>query len=407
MKILIIEQGFQPRVKSGKMNRSLSFVKALAAEHELSLLCANNDGPPDSTETNRYFKYVWNVSLRDGKTAVSHTNKVANIIDFFKGIPWEIPEYYPSDFDKKLLDVLKYNFDIIFARYIFTGRYLFKNIDRINAVTIIDLDDIETLKLKRMIDAGKYKFKSTYDRFRHMLNYDAFGRYHKNLKLLDKCIVCSEQDKRYIEHKKWSKKVCVIPNSVDVSIYNVIRDLNKTILGNKIILFCGHLSYEPNVDAIEWFVENVFPLIKQKEPAAKLYLVGLRPREQLCNFADNKSIFLFSNVPDVVPHYQDASLVVVPIRIAGGTRIKILEAFACRRPVVSTTVGAEGLEVVNNKHCLIADEPQSFADACVRLFNNFEEAANIVQDAYKFVKEKYDAKIVHQMIRDVFNNVKS
>ena len=108
-------------------------------------------------------------------------------------------------------------------------------------------------------------------------------------------------------------------------------------------------------------------------------------------------------MPSVLPFYENSSLVIVPIRIAGGTRIKILEAFACRRPVISTTIGAEGLDLESNKHCIKEDDPEGFAQACVSLLNDFDTANILTEQGYQFVKEKYDTSIVVKSIRELFS----
>lgn len=165
------------------------------------------------------------------------------------------------------------------------------------------------------------------------------------------------------------------------------------------ILFLGSMDWMPNIDAVQYFVNSIYPIIKGKYPSAKFVIVGRNPVKSVNELADNdKSIFVTGTVDDVRPYLKKASVMVVPLRAGGGTRIKIYEAMAAGVPVVSTSVGAEGLAVENNKHILIGDSPDDFADKTIRILNN--ELPEISSNARRLVEENFSWEKVTELFEE-------
>ena len=136
------------------------------------------------------------------------------------------------------------------------------------------------------------------------------------------------------------------------------------------IVFVGTMDYRPNVDAVAWFVKQVFPAIVRRVPAARLLLVGHDSRQRLRGLIDGDRIVATGSVPDVAPLVAASTVSIAPIRVGSGTRVKILEALALAVPVVSTTLGAEGLDLVPGREIVLADEPEAFAVGVVRLLDD-------------------------------------
>ena len=185
---------------------------------------------------------------------------------------------------------------------------------------------------------------------------------------------------------KWASRVAVVPNAIDMA-RSTVGDVPR---GSRTLLFCGTLNYEPNVDAILWFAREILPRLQAKHADLKVLVVGHKPSAEVTALAADPSIFVHPDVPDVRPFYEQAAIVIVPIRIAAGTRIKILEAGACRRPVVSTTIGAEGLDLTPGTNCLIADDPIDFAQRCSEILTDDGLARRLVDELHRFVKSRYD-----------------
>ena len=140
-----------------------------------------------------------------------------------------------------------------------------------------------------------------------------------------------------------------------------------------------------------WFIETVFPIIKKKIPGIHFYIIGNRADTTLADITD-KSISIVGKVDSVLPYLQNSDVVLVPLMFESGTRFKILEAGACNIPIVSTTLGAEGLDVVDGRDILIADKPQEFADSILRLILDKRYAKQIAFNCKKLVQEQYGIK---------------
>lgn len=196
-------------------------------------------------------------------------------------------------------------------------------------------------------------------------------------------IAVSENDRSLMTQWVDGNRVTVIPTGVDLAQYRPNPPKSDVNSANApLVTFVGAMDWEPNVDGVEYFCGEVWPLIKAEVPQAKFRIVGRNPDRRVQKWAsssendDNKnevgSIEVTGRVPSVVEHLHQSTVVVVPLRIGGGTRLKIYEAMATAKAVVSTTVGAEGLDVNNGRDIILADDPTSFAQAVIMLSRDRE-----------------------------------
>ncbi len=183
--------------------------------------------------------------------------------------------------------------------------------------------------------------------------------------------------------------VAVIENGVDTRQCPLLPDAAEHRL-----LFVGTMGYAPNVDAMLWFCDRVLPRIQDVLPRVQLSIVGRAPAPAIRKLASRKNVSVTGQVADTTPHYRDASVVVVPLRAGGGTRLKILEAMAFGRPVVSTTLGCEGLAAQDGEHILIADSPAALADAVIRLLNDRARRERLAHNARRLAEERYDWSMI-------------
>lgn len=406
-KVLMVLNEEPYPINSGGRMRTKNFIEALSDDGwDISIF--HKISSPDGLKVEQYgksFRHVWPcdefpLTARSGHDGAGRS-VFSKARDLLSGVPWEIYQYTGNDFSKKLMEVIEQNsFDYIFCRYIYSARYILELRSRIKAKVVVDIDDIEPVRMERRINTDQSLGR--YQRFRLLLNNRFFADYHKNLKKVESCLVCSEKDKELVERSGWSSKVHVVPNTVDVRRYDGVPQLTENIWAGKVILCCGHLGYAPNVDGLKWFIEKAWPIIKERVPGVKLHMVGKDPDPSLSKYLDGRSIFLFPNVPDVAPYYRDASLAIVPLHVGGGTRIKVLEAFACRRPIVSTTIGVEGLDLANSRECLLADDPEVFANQCCSLLTSIDLTLDLAARARVLVEEKYDTLQVRKLIKHLF-----
>ena len=164
------------------------------------------------------------------------------------------------------------------------------------------------------------------------------------------------------------------------------------------ILFVGSLDYLPNEDAVAFFARSILPLIRQADDRMTFRIVGVGQSESIVAVRSLPGVNLIGAVPDLAPEYASAGMLVVPLRAGSGTRIKILEAFQHRTPVVSTTKGAEGLAVINGEHLLIADTPEEFAAACLRLSTDEALCRRLTEKARAWVVQHHSIDTVRRIL---------
>lgn len=220
------------------------------------------------------------------------------------------------------------------------------------------------------------------------------------LKQWDDVLICSSSDQALLQRRRPRAHVHVLPNTL------ALPDLlSPEPPGDDArLLFVGALNYAPNIDALDFFGARLLPAIRQRlSGRVALTVVGRKPVERAASAARRMGAQLIANAPSLTPHYQAADIVVVPLRYGGGTRIKILEAMAHGRPVVSTRLGAEGLDVTDGKDILLADGPEDFAAAIARLRDDRALWQHLVANGRRLVCERYSQQAAEHAWRSILS----
>jgi glycosyltransferase involved in cell wall biosynthesis len=194
--------------------------------------------------------------------------------------------------------------------------------------------------------------------------------------------------------------ITVIPIAVDT----VQRLPIRRQAGSTNILTLGTLYYPPNADGIRWFARDVFPLVRQRVPAATLTIVGKNPPQDFVQMAehDPESIRVTGYVPELEPYLEAAALVVVPVRAGSGMRVRILEMFAHAMPVVTTTIGLEGIEAQHGKEVLVSDTPNAFAGEVDRCLQDPSLQEQLAVQGRRLAEEKYDWKVALSKLENIY-----
>jgi glycosyltransferase involved in cell wall biosynthesis len=218
----------------------------------------------------------------------------------------------------------------------------------------------------------------------------------------DGVYLCSAEDERRLLDAIPGARTAVIPNAADVDYYQP-RPSDPPPDGRTVVFF-GHLSYAPNVDGVIYFVEEIWPRVVEAHPEARLKIIGARPSRSLQRLAGPR-VELTGFVPDLRPHLAAAAAVVVPLRLGGGTRLKIVEAMAMGKAIVSTRLGAEGIEAVPGRDLLIEDQPDAFAAAVNRLLGDPELAARMGKSARSLAAERYSWSGAAQALEGFYRGI--
>lgn len=214
------------------------------------------------------------------------------------------------------------------------------------------------------------------------------------LNRFDHVIAVSEFDRQQMLTMAPGCAVSVVPTGVDLKGFAVAPPSR----GNRLV-FTGSMDWEPNIDAVEYFCRQILPLVRSRIPGAVLEIVGRDPHPRVRRLAA-ENVVVTGTVPSVQERIEPAAVVVVPLRVGGGTRLKIFEAMAMGKALVSTSVGAEGLELENGRDLMIADDPTAFADAVVLLLQN-DALRRKYEEAALATARKHDWSVVVTQFADV------
>lgn len=284
-------------------------------------------------------------------------------------------------------------FDAVFCFRIVSA-LIFDRMQRFTSITakrkIVDFDDIESISIRRGLEYSQGGFELD------LIQKIAAWRFERNenrlLRTYDDVLICSDLDKKILQQKALPATVHALPNSVPLQPITPPPPERDTLH----ILFVGLIAYGPNRDGILWFCREILPLIrKHANTRCRLSIVGLNPPGEVQALAEEiDDVAVTGYVESVRPYYDDCDLVIAPIRFGGGTRIKILEAMSFQKPVVATTIGAEGIDIEDGRNIMIGDSPESFASACVTLLESASRRHAMGQEGRKCIEEKYSADVV-------------
>ncbi|EEF25255.1 glycosyltransferase, putative [Ricinus communis] len=250
---------------------------------------------------------------------------------------------------------------------------------------LFDLDDIEHVMLGRSIAA----ISSFRDRlFARLAIPTVIQAEQRSIRGAAWTFVCSEADRANLKQKIRAERVKVIPNSIPLPASPI------PLARSLIILMVGVYSYGPNDDGANYFIEQIFPKILIREPKAELWLVGREAEKVSALKNAPSSVRALGFVEDIAAVYRAARVVICPIRYGSGTRVKLVEAAAWAKPIVSTTLGAEGLCMEDQQELLLADSPEDFADSCLKLLQDDNLCEKLGRNARRLAEQNFDEAMI-------------
>lgn len=217
-------------------------------------------------------------------------------------------------------------------------------------------------------------------------------------------IAVSENDRELMSEMTGASRITVVPTGVDIKKYSSGDEAPRVFKEAKsrsgaLVVFLGSMDWEPNIDGVEYFCREVWPRVLESVPSARFRVVGRDPHPRVRRLA-SENVEVTGTVPSVVEHLREADAVVVPLRVGGGTRLKIFEAMAVGKAVVSTTVGAEGLDVTHGEDILLADDAESFAESVTGLLRDTARRETLGRAAAELAA-RYDWSVIARRFEDV------
>ncbi|MEL4897864.1 glycosyltransferase family 4 protein [Crocosphaera sp. Alani8] len=290
----------------------------------------------------------------------------------------------------------KFGFDIVIFDSIFTAQY---QEWFLKSYTILFEHNIESQIIARSLDQEKVNFnKKLY--YKKKKELKLFKEYEeKKWAKFPLKIVVSEYDKQELDSRCQSGETIVVNNGINTKTILPLPSIDA-----QKILFMGAMGYQPNIDAVNYFVTQILPLVWHEQPQLKFCIAGSHPNQSILELNNHPYIEVIANPEDMNQVGQTSFMTVVPMRIGGGTRIKILHSMAMGLPVISTTLGAEGLNVVDGIHILLRDKPTEFAQAILQISSDSDLRLKLRENGRLLVEKEYDwLKILQQMEIEINN----
>ena len=392
MKILFLTPLLPFPPSGGDRIRTYHLLKYLGTRHEIWLL--SFIGSPEELryipELERYCRNIRTVVL-NGRHGFRH-----RLFNLFESRPYFAGKYFVSAEMTREIDSLlnAHRFDVIHTSTLAMAQYTF---DRRGAVKILDgIDSVSRNYLQQwMMPTGLRNRVLSFIDWLKTVNYEPslYSRF-------DRCLLVSSVDRAYLHKKHPQLPIEIATIAVDHDYY---RPGFTKELPNRLV-FSGDMSYVPNNDAMIFFCSRILPLIVHANPAVLLYIVGKNVSPKLATIARQKSnVVLTGFVEDYRRTIGDATVFVCPLRIGTGVKNKVLEAMAMGKAIVSTSVGAEGIPVVSGREMFIADKPDAFARAVLRLLEDADTRKEYGHWARELVVREFDMENIAPRIEAIYD----
>ena len=399
MNVLFLTYGLPYPPDSGARMRDFAFIRLVSRQHNVFVLslCFSSEQLRYLPDLKPYCAWVDGVVQRP-RTLGEHAGGIRRSLCAHR--PLVSHTFFYEELARKLRQVLQsWPIDLVQVEHSFLAFYADVLEERGPCKKILDFHNVAWRQYRRMarLSTGSILERLTSAlKCLMLLNWEA-----EYAQRFDRCLVTSQAEARLLTSRNAALPLSIIENGVDTTMCRPI----ETEPDDDTLIFVGGMYYPPNQDGILYFCRDILPLIRRRRPHVRLLVVGGGPPPELMRIADRTGIKVTGHVEDVVPYYRQARLSIVPLRAGGGTRLKMLEAMALGRPVVSTSIGCEGLEVVDGEHIMVADTPEEFADRVVALLTDPVLAATISQQAYRKVREQYCWSAIGQRLLAVYDDV--
>jgi polysaccharide biosynthesis protein PslH len=361
MRILFVNRELPYPPDEGGRIRAYSLLRNLAARHEMDLIAfADEDAESKSIPHLKAFCRSI-TTVRPEPRQLRENKRKYQLSSLFSPRPYHYYTHYSPRMQAAIDNHLgQTSTDLIHVEFAHMGYYRLPN----DIPRVLDQHNVEYEIIQRTARQEKLSVRKIYA----TLEWRKFKRDEIAIcRRFDACLTTSERDKRVLGQHLPGQRMLVVPNGVDSDFYQPgVVDAAE----DNAIIFVGTIDYFPNIDGLHYFVEEILPLVQARLPDVKLYIVGKDPPPEILRFAQQTGIVITGYVPDTREYYRRAKAVIVPLRIGGGTRLKLVEAMAMGKPVVSTTVGAEGIEITDGLNGLLRDQPQSFAQALITILTD-------------------------------------
>ncbi len=395
MKILWVNPNFLHPTNKGGQIRTLEIVRALHARHEIHYAALTQDpkaeGPVRASEYSaKSYAYPHAVP---GKRSLAFAMQLG--AGLFSDMPLAVSRFYSPEMAKGLAALIKQErFDRLVCDFLVPAPH-FPDPSKF----VLFQHNVETMIWRRHVEHASGAPQRAYMKLQASRMEQYEGRI---CRAAGSIIAVSDVDAKMMRDLFQVERVAAVPTGVNLGYFAPPTPLPSRPVNAADLVFVGSMDWMPNVDGVDYFAKNILPLIRERKPDCSVAIVGRDPSPAtLALAATDPRFFVTGTVPDVRPYLWHSKASIVPLRIGGGTRLKVYESMAAGVPVISTTIGAEGLVYHAPGDIRIADEPKAFADQCVELLNQDNTRREIAQAALKLVTDNFSSESVAKKFEEL------
>jgi len=312
----------------------------------------------------------------------------------FSADPNSVLHNYSPRMRDEINTIVKEGLDVLHIEFTYMGQYI-RYIPESRLITALNADELNFFSLRLYLDRKPWSLHS-------YLKCKKLKRYELNIcGRFDKIFTITEKEARLLSDALKGKDIDVYPNTIDADYFKAAHEPGDTAT----LVFVGNFLHTPNVDGILWFYRDIFPLVKKKIQGVKLLVVGAYPPAGVLRLKKDPSVEVTGYVDDVRPYISRGAVFVCPVRFGGGMRGKILEALAMGKPCVSTSMGAEGIDISGPEGLVTANTPVNFSDEVISFLTKPQSRNLVAERAPYAVKNKYDERIVFPALENIYTEL--
>ncbi len=393
MNVLMLSTSFPYPPTHGGALRVWNILVQVARRHSVTLLAMV---PPDSEPSQKAVAEVQNLVTRVELVPLPRTlgTRIRNgVASLCGGAPYTIANFRFEAFERKIQELVAEGaYDLIHCHYLHIAQYHKAFGD---SARYFDCQNINRYLWERYAESPS---TGTFARLFAQRQARVLERFEPEIwRHFDVATFCSEEERNYALGRQPDGAFFVSPNGVDCGYFRPFQTEPEP----HTIVFSASMNATQNIDAAVYLAEDIFPLIQARYPDSMLYLVGQKPAPEVRKLA-SEHVVVTGTVDDVRPYAERAAVYVAPIRIGGGTRLKILEAMAMGKAVVSTSVGAEGIRCTAGENIVLADSTEGFASSVLSLFEHPEERRKLGRAGRNLVESTYEWNAIGERIAQYY-----
>ena len=394
MKILFLSPTVPFPLTDGGRIRVFNLLKQIAEKSDVTLLALETQ-PTDAEGVTELQQLGIQVHLVPNAPTLPRVSFGTLANAFRKRQPITVARYDLPVYRQKIRElVATENFDLVHYEMFHTAQFH----TEVDLPSVLSQQNVDSAIWRRLCGETANPFY----KFAYWTQQLAFQRYERVLSPKFDAVTCTSNiDAAVFQRHCAENTIEIIPNGVDVTHYQ--PDFTSEAPAH--LIYIGSMDWYPNEDAVGFFADEVLPGIQDKVPDVQFSIVGGNPSARVQKLAEREGVVVTGRVPEIKPYFAEATVFVVPLRIGSGTRLKILEALAMGKAIVSTSVGAEGLDLKDSEEIFIADEPTPFADAVTRLLTDASLRRRVGENGRARVEQDYDWRSIGEKLHTLYESL--